>query len=132
MGNEETEIGNGLETKPRVHNTLQRVSNANYLCTNTLGKVTWLAREIYYALWRKQAVRIHIVVTIDRAINRSSIRRRLSASSKGHGESAAGQDEILPEERVPLQLSNTDKSVICAGSLARAPKEFFSILLSLF
>ena len=25
---------------PRVHNTLQRVSNANYHCTNTLGKVT--------------------------------------------------------------------------------------------
>ena len=26
--------------QPRVHNTLQRVSNANYHCTNTLGKVT--------------------------------------------------------------------------------------------
>ena len=51
----------------RVHNTLQRVSNANYHCTNTLGKVTWLAREIYYALWRRRAVRIHIVVTSDRS-----------------------------------------------------------------
>ena len=29
-----------LSVIARVHNTLQRVSNANYHCTNTLGKVT--------------------------------------------------------------------------------------------
>ena len=31
---------NKQKVESRVHNTLQRVSNANYLCTNTLGKVT--------------------------------------------------------------------------------------------
>ena len=103
----------------RVHNTLQRVSNANYHCTNTLGKVTWLAREIYYALWRKRAVRIHIVVTIDRAIDPPSS----SASSKSHGESAAAQDfcqdEILPEKRALLQSSNRDNVILCRAVVSR-------------
>ena len=53
------------------------------------------------------------------------IRRRLSASSKSHGESAAAQDfcqdEILPEKRALLQSSNTDNVILCRAVVSPRP-----------
>ena len=68
-------------------------------------------------------VRITLIVTV--LSERSIRRRKFSASSKSHVESAAAQDfcqdEILPEKRAFLQSSNTDNVILCRAVVSPRP-----------